>query len=74
MINKSNTQFEQVISATCDCCNESIKVNYGSIEDHVKIGGYQNGQILEAIVCIKCMEEKLSFINIKRKDNTLGYC
>lgn len=74
MINKSNTQFEQIISATCDCCNQTIKVNFGSIEDHMKIGGYQDGKILEAIVCIQCMEEKFNFVNIQKVNNTIGYC
>jgi len=74
MIEKTPAQFEQVKGATCDCCGEKIKANWGNLEDHLLIGGYHNGKILEAIVCIKCMEEKLSFINIQKKENTIGYC
>ena len=56
MIEKTPAQFEQITKVTCDCCGEDIKVNFGSIEDHMKIGGYQNDKILEVVVCIKCME------------------
>lgn len=74
MIKKNEAQFEQITSATCDCCNQTIKVTWGNLEDHMKIGGYQNGKILEAVVCIKCMEEKFSFVKIQKRDNPIGYC
>lgn len=74
MIKKTETQFEHVQSAECDCCGKSIQVNYGRISDHLSIGGYQDGKLLEAIVCIPCVEEKLQFINIQKKNNTIGYC
>ena len=74
MIEKTPAQFERITKAICDCCGEDIKVNFGSLGDHMKIGGYQNGKILEAVVCIKCMEEKFTFVNIQKKENTIGYC
>lgn len=74
MIQKTNTQFENIVSANCDCCGEPIKVQFGRIDDHMSIGGYKDGKILEAIVCIKCMEEKFSDVKIQQKTNTLGYC
>jgi len=74
MIEKREAQFEQIVGATCDCCGDKIKANFGNLEDHLLIGGYSKSKILEAIVCIKCMDEKLGFINIQKKANTIGYC
>lgn len=74
MIHKTEAQQEFITGATCDCCGQPIKANFGHLEDHMTIGGYHNGKLLEAVVCIKCMEEKLSFIKIARKDSTIGYC
>jgi hypothetical protein len=74
MIKKTEEQFPKVTEANCDCCGESIKVEFGRIYEHMTIGGYQGGNNLEAIVCIKCMEDKLGFINIQKKRNTIGDC
>ena len=68
-------EFEKIIEATCDCCGKPIKVDLiGRLEDHLIIGGNYRGKLLDAIVCIPCMEEKMSFINIQKKDSTIGYC
>lgn len=74
MIKKTEAQFEQIVSANCDCCGGKIDVNFGDLGDHVSIGGHKNGKLLEAIVCIKCLDEKLNFIKISEKVNTIGYC
>ena len=74
MIKKTDFQSEHITSATCDCCGKDMLDRLGFMGDHMTIGGHQNGQHLEAVVCIPCMEEKLSFINIQRKNNTIGYC
>jgi len=74
MIEKREAQLETIIGAKCDCCNEPIKVTFGRLDEHMSIGGYADGKILEAIVCIPCMKTKLSFINIAYKENTIGYC
>jgi len=75
MIKIKPVEFEKIIEATCDCCNKPIKVDLvGRLEDHLIIGGHYRGKLLDAIVCIPCMEEKLSFINIQKKDSTVGYC
>lgn len=74
MIKKNDAQIEQIIEATCDCCGQNIPIKFGQISDHLRIGGYSEGKLLDAIVCINCMNEKLSFINIQKKNNTLGYC
>lgn len=75
MLEKTPAQTEHIKKATCDCCGGPIKVDFlGHIEDHVAIGGYRDGKLLEAEVCIKCMDEKLGFINIRKKENTIGYC
>lgn len=74
MIHKTPTQFEQITSAECDSCGEKIPVNFGELTAHVKIGGHHEGKLLDAIVCIKCMNEKMGFINIQKKDSTIGYC
>lgn len=75
MIKKNETQFERIIEAKCDSCGNNIKVDMvGRLEDHLLIGGYKNGKILEAIVCIPCVKEKMSFINIQERNNTVGYC
>ncbi len=74
MIKKSENQFEQIQSAECDCCGKGIEVNLGNLTDHLRIGGYQDGKLLDAIVCIPCVEEKLQFINIQKNNNTIGYC
>ena len=76
MIKKTEATFERITGATCDCCGNDIPFmnKYNGLDDHLTIGGRHNGKILEAVVCIKCMEEKLSFINIQRRDNTIGYC
>lgn len=75
MIKKEPAQFERITEANCDCCGNEIQTIYGGLtEDHLIFSGWQKGKILNAIICIKCMEEKLSFINIQKKDNTIGYC
>lgn len=74
MIKKTEFHSEHITSATCDCCGKDMLDRLGFMGDHMTIGGHQNGQHLEAVVCIPCMEEKLSFINIQRKNNTIGYC
>jgi len=68
-------EFDKIIEATCDCCGNHIKVDLaGRLEDHLIIGGHYRGKLLDAIVCIPCMEEKMGFINIQKKANTIGYC
>ncbi|MEK6829040.1 MAG: hypothetical protein AABY15_02855 [Nanoarchaeota archaeon] len=75
MIEKTEAQFEHIKKATCDSCGENIPLNVvGQLPDHVKIGGHHEGKLLEAIVCIKCMEDKLSFIKIQSRENIIGYC
>lgn len=74
MIKKTDFQSEHITSATCDCCGKDMLDRMGFMGDHMTIGGHQNSKHLEAVVCIQCMEEKLNFINIQRKDNTIGYC
>lgn len=74
MIKKQSYQDDKIIEAKCDCCDEKISIKYGYIDDHLELSGYKNGKLIEAIVCIKCMESKLKFINIQFKDNTIGYC
>lgn len=75
MIKTNHIGFEKITEATCDCCGKEIKLNMiGNLEDHLTIGGNYKGQLLEAIVCIPCMEEKFSFVNIQKKFSTIGYC
>lgn len=74
MIKKTDAQIEHITEAICDCCGQNIPVNFGHISDHLRIGGYSQGKLLDAIVCIKCMDEKLSFIKIQKKNNPIGYC
>lgn len=77
MIRRQYATEERILGATCDCCGADIKLNRyygGGLDDHLMIGGFQGGKILEAIVCIKCMEEKLGFINIQRKNSSIGFC
>ena len=42
--------------------------------DHLEIKGYRDGLMLSAIVCTKCMDDKLSFINIEKRRSTIGNC
>jgi len=52
-----------------------IKLNIiGELPEHVDIGGYRDGLLLSAIVCTKCMDEKLNFIDIQRRRSTIGDC
>lgn len=74
MIKKTEAQFEQIVSANCDCCGGKIDVNFGNLTDHLAIGGYRDGKLLEAVVCIKCMDEKFGFVNIQKRESTIGYC
>lgn len=75
MIEYSAETFRRVIKATCDCCGEEIKKNMiGQLEDHLVIGGHEKGKLLDAVVCLPCVEEKMSFINIQRINCTIGYC
>lgn len=75
MIKKKENTFDEIISATCDCCGNEIKKNFlNQLEDHMIIGGRQDGKVLDAVVCIPCMEEKLSFIKIWKNNSTIGYC
>ncbi len=68
-------EFDRIVEATCDCCGKPIKVDLiGRLEDHLTIGGNCKGKLLDAIVCIPCMEEKLTFINIQKKVSTIGHC
>ncbi len=72
---KTDTMFSRIKSATCDCCKEEIKLNIiGELPEHVEIGGYRHGLLLSAIVCTKCMDEKLNFIDIQRRRSTIGDC
>jgi len=74
MIKTKQPQLEQMIEATCDSCGNQIPIQFGNLADHLRIGGHHNGKLLDGIVCIKCMEEKLGFIKIQRNTNTIGYC
>lgn len=72
---KKESIFPKIESATCDCCKKEIKLNmFGELPDHAMIGGYKNGLLLEAIICIDCLEEKFSFVDIKEYNSTIGYC
>ena len=72
---KKESIFDQIESATCDCCNKEIKLNMiGQLPDHATIGGYKNGLLLEAIICVDCLEDKLKFVNIKEYRSRIGYC
>ena len=75
-IEKSKEMFERITGAKCDCCGEDMPVNRfnGTLPEHMILSGYKGNKILEAIICKKCVDEKLSFININSKDNTIGYC
>jgi hypothetical protein len=74
-VERTETIFSIIKSATCDCCGEEIKLNIiGELPDHVEIGGYREGLLLSAIVCTKCMDEKLGFIDIQKRRSTVGYC
>lgn len=76
MIKKTRTQFPVIQEATCDCCGANIEIHRAGnwLMDHMSISGYQNGEDLSAIICIKCMEEKLGFINIRKTPFTTGHC
>lgn len=77
MINKTESTFETITSATCDCCDSPIKVVFGQIkDDHTILKGYVDGgrNIINAIICDKCIKEKLSFINFKQTVNSVGFC
>jgi hypothetical protein len=74
-VERTETMFSRVKSATCDCCGEDIKLTMmGELPDHLEIGGYREGLLLSAIVCTKCMDEKLGFIDIQKRRSTVGYC
>jgi hypothetical protein len=75
MIHKTDTMFEKITGATCDCCGDKIKVNYnGDLPDHLIIGGYMDGMNLEAVVCTKCVNDKFGFVNIQKRRSRIGYC
>lgn len=75
MIKKNKISYDEILEATCDCCGKQLKLDLlGRVEDHMTIGGYQNGKILEAVVCVPCMTEKLTFITIAKRDSTIGNC
>lgn len=74
-VERTETMFSRIKSATCDCCGENIKLNMiGELPDHLGIGGYRDGLLLSAIVCTSCMDEKLGFIDIQKRRSTIGYC
>ncbi len=74
MIKFKPDEFGKITEAICDCCKNKIKINLiGKLEDHLIISGYSKGKLLDAIICIPCMEEKLNFINIQKRNNTTGY-
>ena len=74
-VERTETMFSRIKSATCDCCGEDIKLNIiGELPDHVEISGYRDGLLLSAIVCTKCMDEKLGFIDIQKRRSTVGNC
>lgn len=71
----SKTGFKQIVEASCDCCGEKIPLTIlGDLTDHLIISGYEDGKLLDAVVCKTCIQKLDSFIQIKRKDNTIGYC
>jgi hypothetical protein len=71
----NKTGFLQIVEATCDCCKEKISLTIlGDLTDHLIISGYEDGKLLDAIICKNCIQKLDSFIQIKRKDNTIGYC
>lgn len=66
---------EIIKEAICDCCGGNIPLNIvGHLTDHVQITGGINNKIPEAIICSVCVKEKLTFINIQYKENTIGHC
>lgn len=67
MIKKTDFQSEHITSATCDCCGKDMLDRLHNLGDHMKIGGHQKGQLLEAVVYIPCMEEKLKFVIIENQ-------
>lgn len=75
-VTKTEQQFEQVVRAECDNCGCDIKVQFGHMEDHMKIGGYHDGKLLEAVVCVPCMImiEDMTNLKIKRRGSTIGHC
>lgn len=75
MIKKKEAQPEQILEATCDCCDKPLKIDFlGTVEDHMTLRGFKSGKILEAVICHPCLEKKLSFIKVTKSDSTIGNC
>jgi hypothetical protein len=71
----NKTGFKIIVEASCDCCKQKIPLTIlGELTDHLIISGYEEGKLLDAIICNDCIQKLDSFIQIKRKDNTIGYC
>ena len=75
-ITKTNTMFERITGAKCDCCDEEMKVDRytGELPEHMILSGSSGRRNLESIICKKCVDEKLSFIKINSYENRIGYC
>ena len=74
-IRKTDTQFERITGATCDCCDRELSKDFiGRIEDHMIIKGYINNRIKEAVICTSCIDEKFKDVKFSDKPNTIGYC
>ena len=73
---KENTIFERITGAKCDSCGGNMPVDRfsGQLPEHMILSGYSQGMNLEAVICKKCVDEKLSFINITKTRNSIGYC
>jgi hypothetical protein len=73
---KENTMFERILGAKCDSCGEDMPLDrvMGTLPEHMILKGHSQGMELEAVICKKCVDEKLSFINITKRRNSIGYC
>jgi hypothetical protein len=73
---KEDTMFERILGAKCDSCGEDMPVDRysGMLPEHMILSGSSGRMLLEAVICKKCVDEKLSFINITKRENRIGYC
>jgi hypothetical protein len=74
-LRKTNTMFERITGATCDCCERELSKDcIGRFEDYMTIKGSISNRIKEAIICIDCIEDRFKDVKFSDKPNTIGYC
>jgi len=72
------TELEVLQDVICDSCGKSCKnstnFEYMTLKNYWGYGSKKDGEMWEAHVCEKCVDEKFQFIKFRKEDyNVIGF-